>query len=169
MRSRSFFRLLPLAALVGMMACDSPNDTNDPVDELRDATKAFQQVGAATAAGYAPAGPCVGSPAGAMGIHYVNNALVDGTVDPRHPEALLYLPTASGGRELLGAEFVVAADAWDGAHTTPPTFAGQTFDDHRAPAARHGLPFAHYDLHAWVWKTNPSGMFAPFNPSVACP
>ena len=169
MCNRFLSRLLPCFALAAMVACDSPSDTPDPVDELRDATEAFQQVSAAMAAGYAPTGPCVASPAGAMGIHYTNNALVDGTVDPRRPEALLYAPTASGGRELLGAEFVVAADAWDAAHTTPPTFAGQAFEDHRAPAARHGLPFAHYDLHVWVWKTNPSGMFAPFNPAVACP
>ena len=169
MCGRSFFRLLPLAALAMTAGCDSPGGASDPLDELRDATEAFQQVSAAAAAGYAPAGPCVASPAGGMGIHYTNQALVDATVDARRPEALLYAPTASGGRELVGAEFVVLADAWDAGHTTPPSFAGQAFDDHRAPAARHGLPFAHYDLHVWVWRTNPSGMFAPFNPSVACP
>lgn len=169
MCSRFLPCLLPFAALGAMMACDSASGPSNPVDELREATEAFQQVSAATAAGYAPAGPCVASPAGGMGIHYVNNALVDATVDARHPEALLYAPTASGGRELLGVEFVVMADAWDAGHTTPPTFAGQVFDDHRAPAARHGMPFAHYDLHVWLWKTNPSGMFSPFNPSVACP
>jgi hypothetical protein len=30
-----------------------------------------------------------------------------------------------------------------------------------------GMPI-HYDLHAWVWKHNPSGDFAQFNPEVAC-
>lgn len=168
MFDRRLATLIPLAVLLLAAGCDSPNDAPDPLEELRDATEAFQQVTAAQAAGYAAAGPCVASPAGGMGIHYVNQALVDATVDPRRPEALLYAPTAGGGRELVGAEFVVVADAWDASHTTPPTLAGQSFDDHRDPAARHGLPFAHYDLHVWVWRANPAGMFTPFNPTVSC-
>ena len=27
----------------------------------------------------------------------------------------------------------------------------------------------HYDLHVWLWKDNPAGMFAPTNPNVKCP
>jgi hypothetical protein len=157
---------LALAALA--IGCDSPNDPPDPIEELREATEPFKQVSAALAAGYAPAGPCVATPAGAMGIHYTNPSLLDAIVDPRRPEVLLYAPTAGGGRELIGAEFVVAADAWDASNTALPALAGQSFDDHRAPAARHGLPFAHYDLHVWVWKANPAGMFAPFNSTVSC-
>jgi hypothetical protein len=26
----------------------------------------------------------------------------------------------------------------------------------------------HYDLHVWIWKANPSGLFAPFNPALSC-
>ena len=26
----------------------------------------------------------------------------------------------------------------------------------------------HYDLHVWLWKQNPAGMFNPVNPSVNC-
>jgi hypothetical protein len=26
----------------------------------------------------------------------------------------------------------------------------------------------HYDLHVWLWKHNPEGMFAQFNPRVSC-
>lgn len=168
MYARMTFRVCALALAMLATGCDSPSDSPDPIEELREATEPFKQVSAALAAGYAPAGPCVATPAGGMGFHYTNASLVDAVVDARHPEALLYAPTAGGGRELIGAEFVVAADAWDAANSTPPSFAGQAFDDHRAPAARHGLPFAHYDLHVWVWKTNPAGMFAPFNSTVSC-
>src|SRR5690606_24919486 len=108
-------------------------------------------------------------PAGGMGIHYANNGLVDGAVDAGKPEMLLYEPSAGGGMELVGVEFMVMADAWDAANGSPPELAGQSFDDHRAEADRHGLPFAHYDLHVWVWKDNPAGVFAPFNPAVSCP
>jgi hypothetical protein len=27
---------------------------------------------------------------------------------------------------------------------------------------------AHYDLHAWLFKDNPLGMFEPTNPAVIC-
>jgi hypothetical protein len=26
----------------------------------------------------------------------------------------------------------------------------------------------HYDLHVWLWKENPAGLFSPTNPSVTC-
>jgi hypothetical protein len=28
--------------------------------------------------------------------------------------------------------------------------------------------YVHYDLHAWLFKNNPLGMFAPTNPNVNC-
>jgi len=31
----------------------------------------------------------------------------------------------------------------------------------------HGLP-AFYSLHAWIWKHNPAGDFAMWNPDVTC-
>jgi hypothetical protein len=33
---------------------------------------------------------------------------------------------------------------------------------------RFGIP-AFYALHAWAWKTNPTGAFEMWNPSVLCP
>jgi len=26
-----------------------------------------------------------------------------------------------------------------------------------------------YALHTWIWNSNPSGMFASYNPTVSCP
>jgi hypothetical protein len=161
-------RSLTALVALGLAACDSANEPADPIDELRRATQAFQQVGAAEAAGYAQAGPCVATPAGGMGFHYVNQGLVDGLVDPVRPQARRGAPPAGGELALVGVEFVVDAEAWDASHEAAPRFAGQPFDDHRAPEARHGLPFAHYDLHVWVWRANSNGMFAPFNPAAGC-
>jgi len=28
---------------------------------------------------------------------------------------------------------------------------------------------SHYDLHVWLWKENPAGMFSPTNPNIRCP
>jgi len=30
-----------------------------------------------------------------------------------------------------------------------------------------GMP-VHYDLHVWLWKHNPAGMFAEWNPGLSC-
>lgn len=168
---------LLLAAIIAAAGCkdeeaagpDPEREIEELVAAVRAATQPYHAEAAAVAAGYAPASPCVASPAGGMGIHYANNGLVDGAVDAGKPEMLLYEPSAGGGMELVGVEFMVMADAWDAANGSPPELAGQSFDDHRAEADRHGLPFPHYDLHVWVWKDNPAGVFAPFNPAVSCP
>ena len=83
------------------------------VQLVRDATKQFVNVNAATAAGYQPFLGCVSGPDhGAMGNHYVNGALVaDGVLDASRPEVLIYEPLG-GGLQLVGVEFVVLADAW---------------------------------------------------------
>ena len=43
---------------------------------------------------------------------------------------------------------------------------GQTFDLVEEPN-RYGIP-DFYALHAWIWKSNPSGIFAMWNPKVKC-
>ena len=62
------------------------------VQIVRDATRQFVDVNAATAAYYGPAFGCVSGPDhGAMGVHYINGALVgDGEIDAYRPEALIY-------------------------------------------------------------------------------
>jgi hypothetical protein len=30
------------------------------------------------------------------------------------------------------------------------------------------MSLAHYDLHVWLFKDNPEGLFAPTNPAVKC-
>lgn len=132
---------------------------------LRAATAAFHDLSAAEAAGYAPFYVCTDQPGqGAMGQHFVNGALI-GTLDPTKPQALVYEPTASGYK-LVAAEFVVFAAGWDATHSAPPALFGQTFNRVNAPN-RYGLP-DFYELHVWVWKPNPSGMFYEWNPRVSC-
>lgn len=47
-----------------------------------------------------------------------------------------------------------------------PSLFGQEFE--LVPAGnRYGLP-DFYELHAWVWKHNPNGMFHDWNPTVSC-
>jgi hypothetical protein len=137
------------------------------VQLVRDATKQFANVNAATAAGYQPFLGCVSGPDhGAMGNHYVNGALVgDGVLDASRPEVLIY--EASGnGLQLVGVEFVVLADTWLASHTSPPVLEGQSFQFVSSPN-RYGLP-AHFELHVWAWRDNPNGAFVDWNNKVTC-
>lgn len=137
------------------------------VEEVRRATSRFSDVAAAGKAGYAPFLGCVSGPQeGAMGVHYVNDALVgDGVVDAQQPEALMY--EAKDGRlRFVGVEYIVLAEAWNARHKTPPTLMGQVF--HFTPSPnRYGIP-AFYALHVWAWKHNPNGAFVDWNPKVSC-
>ncbi|WP_187263536.1 hypothetical protein [Pontibacter beigongshangensis] len=140
---------------------------NKTLAKIRQATAQYHDVATAMAHGYAQSGECVYSPMGGMGYHYVNFMLVNDVVDPSKPEALLYEPQKNGKLKLIGVEFIVDAVAWDATHAGSPMLGDQVFDDHRAPGSP-GPPLPHYQLHAWVWKNNPTGMHQPFNPTVSC-
>lgn len=156
-----------------LIGCDDSTEPQNPVEELlatvRAATTAYQEFDVAVADGFEQASPCVASPDGGMGFHYARVERVDGTVEPSEPELLLYEPQTGGGMRLVGVEFLVLSDTGDTSNEVPPALAGQPFDDHRPEELRHGLPFPHYELHVWAWVENASGVFAPFNPAVACP
>lgn len=94
-----------------------------------------------------------------MGFHWVNFGLVDPAFEPTRPEAVLYDPDANGNLKLVAVEYIVV-DVGQPA----PTFGGQAFLGGGAP-----LPVPHWTLHVWIHRDNPSGMFAPFNPTVSCP
>jgi hypothetical protein len=139
-----------------------------PLDEVRDATRTFRDVDKAIAAGYVQFFGCVHEPlAGSMGIHFVNGDLVgDAEVEAAKPEALLYEPTENGRLALAGVEYVVFQDAWDKENDEPPTLFDQPFTLTPSPN-RFGIqPF--YQLHAWAWEANPTGIFADWNPRVLC-
>lgn len=136
---------------------------------IRAATKHFRDVDRALAAGYAPAGECVAEPdVGGMGVHYVNMPLVmDGIIDPTIPEILVYEPQKHGEPTLVAVEYMqVDDDQLLETSRDRPTLFGEPFD---GPMLGHGpgQPI-HYDLHAWVWKRNPAGDVAQYNPRVSC-
>lgn len=140
------------------------------IGKVKRATARFHSVDVARSAGYRPVGPCAQEPgSGAMGYHYANDGLVaDPGLDLRWPEALLYERRRGAGLRLVGVEYIrFDADQDLGTDFDRPWLFGRPFD---GPMLGHepGMPI-HYDLHAWVWKRNPSGTFAQFNPRVRCP
>ncbi len=101
---------------------------------------------------------CFDSDKGGMGVHYVKG--IDGDVSATEPEALVYEITRGGGLRLVAVEYIVPEELVD--PQNPPALFGQAFHHHPY------LPV--YILHAWIWKANPNGMFADFNPRVGdCP
>jgi hypothetical protein len=141
---------------------------DESLEQVRDATRRFRDVGRAIDDGYVQFFGCVHEPlAGSMGIHFVNGALAtDAVIDAATPEALIYEVKPNGQLALVGAEYVVFQAAWDAANPEPPSLFGQPFTLVPKPN-RYGLePF--YELHTWAWKSNPAGAFNDWNPQVIC-
>ena len=93
-----------------------------------------------------------------MGFHWVNHSLVDPVFEQLKPEALLYAPNGNGKLKLVAVEYIVINTG-----QPAPTFDGQPFDVGGTP-----IPDAHWSLHVWIHKDNPSGIFTPFNPAISC-
>jgi hypothetical protein len=135
---------------------------------VRESTERFKDVSVAEGEGYVLQFGCVTGPdSGAMGLHYVNGDLVNrGELDPTRPQIVIYEPTPNGGLRLIGADFLLLADAWDKKKQGPPELMGQLFHYWETPN-RFGLP-AFYTLHVWAWKDNPNGAFVNWHPKVSC-
>jgi hypothetical protein len=105
-------------------------------------------------------------PAGGMGVHFLNLGYVGPELDPTKPQVLIYEPHG-GELRLVAAEWFMPKEA---AGDYRPSIFGQELqgpmEGHKPlmPAGMH-----HYDLHVWLWKTNPAGVFSPTNPAIECP
>jgi hypothetical protein len=158
--------LATVAAAVPVALAEGTGD--DPLQQVRDATRRYRNVDSAIDAGYVQFLGCVHEPlAGSMGIHFVNGTLAgDTTLEPTSPEALIYEVQPNGRLALVGVEYIVFQEAWDASHDQPPSLFGQPLMLVPSPN-RYGIP-AFYALHAWAWKANPTGPFMDWNPKVLC-
>jgi hypothetical protein len=145
------------------------NDDHAPaklVQIVQDATRKYLNVNNATGAGYAPFLGCVtGQDFGAMGVHYVNGALLNGVLNEDQPQALIYEPKGNL-RQLVGVEYILDATTWLKSHATPPVLEGQVFQLVASPN-RFNLP-TFFELHVWAWRENPLGAFVDWNTRVSC-
>ena len=162
---------------------------------VRAATQKYRDVNAAIADGYVrdpnnlcDAAEMMGKPAelGAMGIHYFRpdllgitgppNPRVSGTgthTDFMKPAILIYEPQADESLQLVAVENLVFIKAWEAAgNAAPPSFQGVPYDkmvDDPATAVDEAHMFEpHYDRHVWLYRDNPNGVFAQFNPDATC-
>lgn len=168
-----------LIAAIGLGGCSDPTTTSKTADgfdlrgapaaeqqglaEVRAATARFHRFDVADEEGYdfLFLNTCMvdqsGANRGGMGYHYVNLGLLDGQVSIATPEAVLYEPGPDGQLRLVALEYVIPKSAWT--QPDPPVLLGQEFTLNA---------FDLWALHVWVWKRNPSGIYADWNPTVNC-
>jgi hypothetical protein len=183
-------RIFSLIALLALAACgtDSTSPEQKGIAQIRQLTDSYHDLNVATSAGYTAWSPdptvagatCPSSAEGNMGYHRVNVALRGGAADPAagdaeidltKPEMLLYEKTSTGAMQLVGVEYFVFKAAWErvhGAGASAPEILGHPLlaSTHIFPG--NSAPIDHYELHVWVWKDSPLGMFYPWNPTVTC-
>ena len=181
--STTLKRIAPLVALA--LAFTAPEgraqapaaDANAEVTKARATLSKYKDPIAAVNDGYLSTVACVDYPTGSgsmeempykpggMGVHLLNGSLIGPTLDPAKPQVLIYVPVGDK-LELAAAEWFVPVAL----SKTPPMILGRSLE---GPMEGHHpiMPpeLHHWDLHVWLWKDNPSGMFHPTNPRVKCP
>ena len=101
---------------------------------------------------------------GAMGVHFINMGLVGPKLDSTKPQVLLYEPVGDK-LVLTGAEWFVPTEV----SKTPPNILGhQLMGPMEGHAPVMPAQLHHWDLHVWLYKNNPNGMFSPTNSTVKC-
>ena len=152
--------------VIGLGVALSASAQSDVLKTVHNVTARFQSLQQAKKAGYVPFYRCAEQPGvGTMGQHYVNFDLVgDPRIDPLKPEALVYEPQANGKYKLVALEWVRV-----GPETNPaPRVLGRSML-HVGSGNRYGIePDGFYERHYWLYKANPDGAFADWNPTVSC-
>jgi len=157
----------PASAEVGPDWAANVADDRLDAKQLRDlatlarVTAPFHRDTAASLAGWsATITDCMSHPTdGAMGMHQGNLSYIgDGKVAVDRPELLVYEPEKNGRKRLVAVEYIVPLADWKSAR--PPRLFGRDFTVNEE--------FGIWALHVWLWKANPSGLFADWNPRVTC-
>ena len=96
---------------------------------------------------------------GGMGHHMIDRTRYDEKLEIERPEMLLYAPLGNGKLELVAVEYVVPYRSVAATEQAPRLF-GQ--------ALKRYDNLNYWALHVWVWRRNPAGLFADWNPTVKC-
>lgn len=164
------------AASQTMVASTALPDLPPELAAVRTALDRFQDPYAALREGYFSTLGCLEFPGGgaegqmayrpgAMGVHFLNPGYIGPTLDPLKPQVLLY-EWADEALRLTGAEWFAPVAVAPEAPTIFDRPLEGPMEGHEPilPAELH-----HWDLHVWLWKENPNGLFHPTNSAVTCP
>ncbi|MFB6087838.1 MAG: hypothetical protein ABEJ85_04895 [Haloarculaceae archaeon] len=162
---RDVLRRSALAASAGLAGClTSAGGGSNAAKRLRkhrESLSRFRDVTTAIDEGYRTAAQYVRTDDGVLGIPLVKPSI--GKLDPERPQIVLYGLTDDNQYELFGLKWYVPAEKRDG----PPSLFGQSFDG--PLSGKIWLVPEHYALHAWLFRDNPDGMFALYNPAIDPP
>lgn len=124
------------------------SQTRLELEQARDASTRYQHIESALADGYSDIDVNTEN----MGHHYMKATLVDGTVNFKEPEILVYNKDENGKLYLVAIEYAVPLNK-----PKPEGFTGNSdvWDGNAG--------FQLWLLHAWIWSFNPEGVFHPTN------
>ncbi len=165
-----------LTSTVSVLEAQEP-ELSPELQAVRDGLEQYQDPIKAVYDGYLSTVGCIAYPngategsmqyvAGGMGVHFLNLGFVGPELDPAKPQVLIYEPVGDE-LKLVAAEWFMPAAMVEG---EPPSIFGHQLqgpmEGHKPlmPAGMH-----HFDLHVWLWKENPAGVFSPTNPALTCP
>lgn len=169
-RARTGIALLAAAAAATLVA-GAPAAQAEPalppeLEAVRTALDKYRDPVAAVRDGYFSTLGCVAYEEGGMGVHFLNTALMAPVPDPMKPQILVYEPDGDGKLQLVAAEWLIPLAT---GVSERPELLGQPFE---GPMEGHEplMPkeLHHYDLHVWLFKENPDGVFHHTNPNVSC-
>ena len=170
--------LMTTASLAHAQATPKGEPTLTPdLAKARTVLDKYQDPIAAVADGYLSTVACIDFPQGhhegemqyvpgGMGVHFLNAGNIGPTMDPAKPQVLIYEPVGDKLKLVAAEWFAPVAAVGDNA----PSIFGKKLEgpmEGHAPIMPAGLH--HYDLHVWLWKNNPAGVFSPTNPDIKCP
>lgn len=156
--------ILASAAPAGAHEAKLP-EVSAELEALRAKLAKYKDPMAAIRDGYFSTLTCVQYPDGAMGVHFFNASLIGPTPDPDKPQVLMYEPVG-GKLRLIAVEWLVplATGIEEAPRLFERTFHGPMPGHY--PVMPKGL--RHYDMHVWLFKENPNGLFYGANPTVNC-
>jgi hypothetical protein len=157
---------VPNSATIYLVKTAEAKESLSPeLERVRTALEKYHDPIAAVHDGYLSTVGCIEFAEGGMGVHFLNTNLIGPVPDPSKPQILIY--EADGEKlRLVAAEWFIPLAT--GIKERPQIF-GQPFNgpmEGHHPVMSAGLH--HYDLHVWLFKANPAGIFNMTNPDVKC-
>ncbi len=147
---------------------------NSELAAARRATTQYHDVSRAVADGYVQLSGHVPG----MGAHFANLGLMETPFNLAQPEILLYSLTEGNRPKLVAVEYVVVGPEPDGLAGDSDVWEIHLASCHYPDGSEELQPdpslcplpaFWHpgiWALHVWIWRGNPDGVFAAFNPNV---
>ena len=164
MKTKHLLKMYVLIALSMLtISCSTDDDNAEDlaqweieVNELKAASAKYMDVQVATDEGFIDVSGFVPN----MGHHYLLPSRVDDIVKLDEPELVLYAPDTNGTMQMVAVEFAVPVEDLENPGAPPEGFTGNLDVWHL------NTNLSQWQLHVWIVRENPDGIFAEFNPAV---